>query len=164
MKISNLFFVLGIVLTTFIACQHNENVLFDAFQATDGKWKKEDIKTFVWETKDTLQPTNIFMNLRVNENYPYSNLFVIFKIYKPNSSVVIDTIEFQMADAEGKLLGNGFSDVKESKLWLKEGFVFNESGKYKMTIEQAVRELGDVEGVPALKGVSEIGLSIEKEE
>lgn len=148
----------------FTACQHNKNVLFDDFQTTDGEWKKEDIKTFVWDVQDTVQPTNIYMNLRVNENYPYNNMYVIFKIHKPSTAVVIDTIQFQMADADGKLLGNGFSDVKESKLWLKENFTFNELGKYKMTIEQAVRELGDIEGVPALKGVSEIGLSIEKGE
>ncbi len=164
MKFSNLFFVIGIVLTMFTACQHNKNVLFDDFQTTDGEWKKEDIKTFVWDVQDTVQPTNIYMNLRVNENYPYNNMYVIFKIHKPSTAVVIDTIQFQMADADGKLLGNGFSDVKESKLWLKENFTFNELGKYKMTIEQAVRELGDIEGVPALKGVSEIGLSIEKGE
>lgn len=164
MKIRSLFFVIGIVLTTFTACQHNDKVLFDDFQTTDGEWNKKDIKTFVWEAQDTINPTNVFLNLRVNQEYPYNNMYVIFKIYKPSTTVVIDTIQFQMADAQGKLLGNGFSDVKESKLWLKENFVFNESGKYKMTVEQAVRELGNIEGVPSLKGISEIGLSVEKGE
>lgn len=104
------------------------------------------------------------MNVRVNNDYPYSNMFVIFKIYKPSTAIVIDTIQFQMADPNGALLGNGFSDVKESTLWLKEHYIFNETGKYKMTVEQAVRALGDVEGVPALPGISEVGLRIEKAE
>jgi len=49
-------------------------------------------------------------------------------------------------------------------LWLKEHYIFNETGKYKLTVEQAVRALGEVEGVPALQGVSEVGLRIEKAE
>jgi hypothetical protein len=60
------------------------------------------------------------------------------------------------------LLGNGFSDVKESKLWLKENFRFSQQGDYKFTVEQAVRELGEVEGVSSLKGISDLGIRIEK--
>jgi len=148
----------------FISCKHDSKVMFDEFQSTNGVWNKNDIKTFVWDVKDTVTANNLFMQVRVNNEYPYSNMYVIFKIYKPSSSIVTDTIQFQMADPNGTLLGNGFSDVKESKLWLKENYIFNETGKYKLTLEQAVRELGDVEGVPALKGVGEVGFRIEKAE
>lgn len=126
--------------------------------------EKNDVKTFVWNVQDTLSSTNLFMNVRVNNDYPYSNMFVISKLYKPNAEVVIDTIQFQMTDPNGALLGNGFSDIKESKLWLKENYIFNKAGKYKLTLEQAVRALGDVEGVSELKGVSEVGFRIEKVE
>nr|WP_220485333.1 gliding motility lipoprotein GldH [Myroides sp. WP-1] len=147
-----------------ISCQQDNKVVFDEFQPTKGVWERNDIKTFVCDVQDTLTANNLFMNVRVNNEYPYSNMFVIFKLYKPNAEIVIDTIQFQMADPNGALLGNGFSDVKESKLWLKENYIFDQAGKYKMTLEQAVRALGDVEGVPALNGISEVGLRIEKAE
>lgn len=147
-----------------MSCQHDEKVVFDEFQPTKGVWERQDVKTFVWDVQDTLTANNLFMNVRVNNEYPFSNLFVISKLYKPNSEIVIDTIQFQMADPNGALLGTGFSDVKESKLWLKENFVFDQVGKHKLTLEQAVRALGDVEGVLELKGISEVGFRIEKAE
>ncbi|WP_413511072.1 gliding motility lipoprotein GldH [Myroides odoratus] len=164
MKINSLYLALSLLLFLCVSCQQDSKVVFDEFQSTTGIWDKNDVKTFVWDVQDTVTPANLFMNLRVNNEYPYSNMFVIFKIYKPSAAIVIDTIQFQMADPNGTLLGNGFSDVKESKLWLKENYVFDEKGKYKMTLEQAVRDLGDVEGVPTLKGVSEVGFRIEKAE
>ena len=164
MKINSLYLALSLLLCLFISCKHDSKVVFDEYQPTKGVWEKNDVKTFVWDVQDTLTAHDLFMNVRVNNDYPYSNMFVIFKIYKPSTAIVIDTIQFQMADSNGALLGNGFSDVKESTLWLKEHYIFNETGKYKMTVEQAVRALGDVEGVPALPGISEVGLRIEKAE
>lgn len=164
MKINSLYLALSLLLCLFISCKHDNKVIFDEYQPTKGNWEKNDVKTFVWDVQDTLTSHNLFMNVRVNNEYPYSNMFVIFKIYKPSTAIVIDTIQFQMADPNGVLLGNGFSDVKESKLWLKQNYTFDETGKYKVTLEQAVRALGDVEGVPALEGVSEVGFRIEKAE
>lgn len=164
MKINSLYLALSLLLCLFISCKHDNKVVFDEYQPTKGTWEKNDVKTFVWDVQDTLTPHNLFMNVRVNNDYPYSNMFVVFKIYKPSTAIVIDTIQFQMADPNGALLGSGFSDVKESKLWLKQNYTFDEIGKYKLTLEQAVRALGDVEGVPALQGVSEVGFRIEKAE
>lgn len=164
MKINSAYLTLCLLFCLLISCQQDNKVIFDEFQPTKGVWKKNDVKTFVWNVQDTLSSTNLFMNVRVNNDYPYSNMFVISKLYKPNAEVVIDTIQFQMTDPNGALLGNGFSDIKESKLWLKENYIFNKAGKYKLTLEQAVRALGDVEGVSELKGVSEVGFRIEKVE
>ena len=50
------------------------------------------------------------------------------------------------------------SAVNESKLWYKEQFVFPAKGKYNIKIEQAMRKIGDNEGVPVLKGITEVGL------
>ena len=67
-----------------------------------------------------------------------------------------------MANPDGTLLGEGFSDIKESKLWYLENFKFKKAGKYNVEVVQAVRELGKVEGVAELKGITELGLRIEK--
>lgn len=162
-KISSYLFVLSALVFSVTACQQDPNMLFDQYQETSGTWNKEDVKTFVYDVQDTVQRHNMFMNLRVNKSYPYSNLFVIFKMHQPNTDILIDTLQFQMAKPDGTLLGNGFSDVKESKLELKEGYVFPESGSYKFSIEQVVRELGEVDGVNSLDGVSEVGFRIEKQ-
>lgn len=146
----------------FTSCDKEQNVLFDQYQKTPGYWQKDDIKTFVYQVDDTIGVKDLFVNIRADHHYPYSNLYVIFKMYNPDMSISIDTLQYQMANAQGELLGDGFTDVKESKLWLKQGYIFPVKGTYKFTLEHAVRELGEVKGVEKLPGVSEIGLRIEK--
>jgi translation initiation factor 1 (eIF-1/SUI1) len=65
-----------------------------------------------------------------------------------------------MTNPDGSLLGDGFTDIKESKLFYKEKVRFR--GKYKVHIKQAVRENGKVPGVTALEGITEVGFRIEK--
>jgi gliding motility-associated lipoprotein GldH len=74
----------------------------------------------------------------------------------------VDTLEYEMADAEGNLLGNGFTDIKESKLFYKENVKFR--GKYKVNIKQAVRQSGKISGVDALEGITDVGFRIEQKD
>ena len=80
----------------------------------------------------------------------------------PNGFTKVDTLEYEMADVDGTLLGDGFSDVKESKLFYKENVRLR--SKYKVHIKQAVRENGKVPGVTALNGITDVGFRIEKKE
>ncbi|ETN94140.1 gliding motility-associated lipoprotein GldH [Zhouia amylolytica AD3] len=67
-----------------------------------------------------------------------------------------------MAEPNGEWLGKGFSSLKESKLWYKENVVFPRNGEYKITVEQAMRKVGSVEGIQELDGITDIGIKIEK--
>ena len=98
--------------------------------------------------------------MRTNNNYPFNNLFLIVSLELPNGFTKVDTLEYQMANPDGTLLGDGFSDIKESKLYYKEKVKFR--GKYKVHIKQAVRENGKVPGVNTLEGITEVGFRIEK--
>ncbi len=91
-------------------------------------------------------------------------MYLIVSLKEPGKkpTIKIDTLEYQMADADGTLLGAGFTDVKESKLWYLENYVFSRMGKYNVEVVQAVRATGEVDGVAALKGITELGLRIEK--
>jgi gliding motility-associated lipoprotein GldH len=85
----------------------------------------------------------------------------------PNGKILKDTLEYKMADPDGKLLGTGFTDVKENKLWYKgfeRPFMFNESGEYKIKIQHAMRQNGQVNGIENLVGITDIGFRIEKPE
>jgi hypothetical protein len=66
-----------------------------------------------------------------------------------------------MADVDGTLLGEGFSDIKESKLFYKKAVQFKSSEKNKVHIKQAVRQTGKVVGVENLEGITEVGFRIE---
>ena len=112
--------------------------------------------------QDSLTPHNIFINLRNNKDYGYSNLFLITQMTFPNQAKIIDTLEYEMTDSNGRFLGNGFSDLKENKLFYKENIYFNQSGEYILEIQQAMRKRNQITAINPLKGISDIGISVEK--
>jgi len=148
-----------LVLTLF-SC--GEKPVFDSYQSVGKSWHRDSIVNFNFEVKDTLQSYNLFLNFRANNNYEFSNIFLIASIESPNQQIKVDTLEYMMAAPDGKMLGNGFSDIKESKLWFKENYRFSELGKHTIRIEDALRKRNEVDGIEKLEGVSDVGLSIEK--
>lgn len=152
-------FVLLFTAVLLFSCDKKR--VFDEYMSVGDAWKKESIIQFNIQQADTIKPYNLFVNIRDNNSYPYSNLFLIVAMEQPGGITHVDTLEYQMANPDGSLLGNGFSDVKESKLWYKEKMQFPKKGKYKVRIQQAVRQTGKVAGDKALKGITEVGFRIE---
>ncbi|MEL1245970.1 gliding motility lipoprotein GldH [Flavobacterium sp. DGU11] len=148
-----------------LVCSCDRQRVFDEYKSMDGKWNKDSIVSFEFEQKDTVSKYNLFVNVRDNNNYPYNNLFLIVQMQEPGTKIIkVDTLEYQMANPDGSLLGDGFSDIKESKLWYKEKVNFPKPGKYKVSIQQAVRQAGKVPGVQELDGITDVGFRIESTE
>jgi gliding motility-associated lipoprotein GldH len=136
--------------------------VFDEYKSVGSAWHKDSVVTFDLPVLDSTKRYNLFVNLRDNNNYPFNNLFLIVALEMPNCFTKVDTLEYQMANPDGTLLGNGFTDIKESKLFYKEDVKFR--GKYKVHIKQAVRESGKIPGVQELEGVTDIGFRIEQKD
>lgn len=151
-----------VFLLTFTLFSCGEKPVFDTYKSVGKSWHRDSIVSFDFEVQDTLQAYNLFLNLRANNDYPFSNIFIIASIESPSQQTKVDTLEYIMAAPDGKMLGNGFSDIKESKLWFKENYRFSENGKHIIRIQQALRKRSEVEGLEKLEGVSDVGLSIEK--
>ena len=149
-----------LVVILFSSCDKKR--VFDEYKSVGNAWHKDSIITFTLPELDSTKRYNLFINVRDNNNYQYNNLFLIVALELPNGFTKVDTLEYQMADSDGTLLGNGFSDIKESKLFYKENVKFR--SKYKVYIKQAVRENGKIPGVTALDGITEVGFRIEKKE
>jgi gliding motility-associated lipoprotein GldH len=156
-KISGILILVAILL---FSCDKKR--LFDEYKSVGSAWHKDSIITFDLPVLDSTKRYDLFVNLRDNNNYPFNNLFLIVAIEMPNGFTKVDTLEYQMANPDGTLLGNGFTDIKESKLYLKEGVKFR--GKYKVHIKQAVRESGKIPGVQELEGITDVGIRIEQKD
>lgn len=159
MRLKNSILVFFIA-TTLFSCDKTR--VFDDYKSVGDAWHKDSVVSFDLPDLDSTKRYDLFINIRDNNNYPYNNLFLIVSLEMPNGYTKVDTLEYQMADADGILLGDGFSDIKESKLFYKENVRFR--GKYKMNIKQAVRENGKVPGVTSLEGITDVGLRIEKKD
>ena len=154
---------IGLLLLFLFLTSCDKKQFYSEYKELDGSWKKSDTLRFTFEQKDTIKPYNLFLAVRNNNDYPFNNMYLIVSLKEPGKkpTIKIDTLEYQMANVDGTLLGEGFSDVKESKLWYLENYVFNRIGNYKVEVVQAIRATGEVKGVAELKGITELGLRIE---
>jgi gliding motility-associated lipoprotein GldH len=149
-----------IILIAVSSC--SDSAVFDSFKPiSNSGWHKDSIVNFTFDAVDTMSKNNIYINLRNNNDYQFSNLFLIVGIDFPNNNQVIDTLEYEMTDAEGKFLGSGFTDLKENKLEFKTNVVFPTKGIYGFSIQHAMRKSGEVDGLEVLNGISDVGLRIE---
>ena len=136
--------------------------MYDEYKTISKTWKKGDVVPFTFKAPDTTNSYNLFLNIRNNNDYEFSNLFLIVGLKTPDGNKTIDTLEYEMTTPRGEWLGTGFSDIKENKLWFKEQFLFPKNGEFTLSIEHAIRKNGDTRGVAELKGITEVGFRIEK--
>ena len=142
----------------------DSNTVFSDHKTFPNKWHKDSLAIFNFTTKDTVKPHHIFVNLRTEKQYQFNNLYLIVALEYPNGKLQKDTLEYAMADKNGKLFGEGWA-VKEHKLWYKgynEPFVFEESGDYQISIGHAMRKNGAINGVLELEAVTDVGVSVEE--
>ena len=151
------------LLLLILICSCNDAIVFSEYRTTnDGKWDKSNTMEFTFSDMDTLQQHNLFINIRNDNGFPYSNLFLITELEYPNGKVERDTLEYEMAAPDGSWLGKNSGSVSENKLWYKENIVLPFRGVYKVGISHAMRKNGSVEGVVNLEGVTDVGFQIEK--
>lgn len=159
MTLKNSFLILLFAIL-LISCDKKR--VFDQYKTVGDAWQKDSIANFVFNNQDTTDRYDLFVNLRSNNDYAFNNIFLIVSLEAPGGLTKVDTLEYKMAEPDGKLMGEGFSDVKESKLFYKEKEKFPILGDYKIGIQQAVRQSGKVAGEKELEGITEVGFRIEK--
>lgn len=153
------------LVSLFLAISCDSMVIYDEYRSVPNKWHKDSIATFTFKAPDTISNYNLYVNLRNTNDYAFSNLFLIVEMNYPNGKAVTDTLEYKMAAPTGELLGSGFTDIKENKLWYrgyKSPFKFTENGGYNVNIQHAMRKNGEVNGIENLEGITDIGFRVER--
>ena len=147
-------FILFTIATLFTACGsegYDERKVI-----SEAKWAVEDRVPFDVTVNDTVGVYAFGMNLRHMENYRYSNLYVFLHTTFPNGNLTHDTIQLMLATPDGRWVGKGSGSMRDLHITLNPRMRFPVQGTYHFEIEQAMRE-------PVLKGISDIGLFIEKQ-
>jgi len=156
--------VLFIFTCFFLITSCDSKAVYDVYKELPNQWHKDSVANFNFQSPDTTNIYNLYVNIRNTNDYKYSNLFLIVELNYPNGKAVKDTLEYKMAAPNGELLGSGFSDIKESKLWYRgfnSKFKFSEEGEYNVNIQHAMRNNGDVNGIENLEGITDIGFRVE---
>lgn len=153
---------LGVVVLFLMLVACDEHKVYDQYQTQENKaWVLEKPVVFQVDIKDALKKYNVLLNVKTDNDYLYRNLYVLTKVRLPNSTSIIDTLEYEMTDAFGNWLGEGYMDVRNNKLLFLENYEFPEKGIYQFEFSHGMRKRGEVEGISELTGITDIGLRIE---
>jgi gliding motility-associated lipoprotein GldH len=141
-------------ISVIYSCDPNQ-VFESNIEIKDFSWHKDSIIKFQVDIKDTINPHNIYINVRNTSRYKMQNLFLFVTTTSPSGSTLRDTFECYLADERGKWTGSGWGDIYDNQFIYKENIRFPVSGVYTFEYVQAMR-------TDKLEYISDIGLRIEK--
>lgn len=149
-----IFFLFASALFSLSSC--DRNVVFeDNVKLPENRWEQKNAIQFTVDIQDTINPNDLYVNLRNAGGYQFSNIFLFFTTTTPSGKMERDTIELTLADPSGKWLGDGMGDIWDNRQLFKKDFRFPESGKYLFQLEQAMR-------IDPLPQIMDAGIRIEK--
>jgi len=130
--------LVGVFGLGLISCDPNR--LFEENKSCDDNiWRFDDIKVFKFENTDTISPLNLKINLRTTTDYPYSNIYMFMYSEYPSGESFKDTLQFKLAETDGKWLGENSGTVVEFSAIIGQGR-FSKSGTYVFKFQHAMRE------------------------
>lgn len=131
------------------------------YQSIDqGLWADDQKIEFNLPPLDSLTQYDVLLSLRNSNDYPFNNVFLLVTMTHPDGLAERDTLEYRMAAPDGTWLGVGSGNIKDNLLTYKESMVFDKTGQYQLSIQHALRNNGQVQGVSQLKGIVELGYQI----
>lgn len=144
------------LLSFFILTACGGNAYYDQSRPIDEHgWLPSDTVSFDVQIDDTARMYNCLIEVRNSISYPYSNTFLFIGTTFPDGSVAHDTLECQLADADGRWLGKHTGRYVDTRFRLRRGtFRFPMAGNYHFAITNGMRD-------SAVCGLHDIGLRLE---
>ena len=121
------------------------------------EWTKSKPVPILIKIIDTGYYYNLALNLRVTNDYKYSNMYFKLTTIGPKGNSSSEQIMVTLADHRGKWVGHNLGHIISFRLPIQNNIVFNELGNYRFTLEQAMRD-------SVLKEVVSVGLKLDKQQ
>ena len=150
----SLLFLIGVL--SLSSCSRKS--VFSDYRALKGsKWHQDSVLRFDMTVPDSTKIYNLFLNVRNEGRYPYSNLWLFVKIIPPKGKALNDTIELSLATPEGKWLGYGLGDLYDMKYSYKQSTFFPSAGYYRFEVRQGMRTEDGI-----LRGIHDFGITLDR--
>jgi gliding motility-associated lipoprotein GldH len=117
-------------------------------------WKSAEAAEFLWEVSDTARVHDLYIDVRNDATYPFSNLYLFVDFTFPNGKTNRDTLAVELADAQGNWLGSGSGHVHDHRIVWHDDARFPLQGQYAVRIVHAMRR-------DPLPGITDVGLRVE---
>lgn len=147
------FYILGLALL-FASCE--QGALYEKNVSVEShKWYDDTIPSFEIHIDDAQAIYDIYVNLRHNKDYRFSNIFFLLHEKGPDLKDTAYRHEATVAEADGRWVGRSAGNLYHIEHWAKQGFVFPDTGVYTFAIEQNMRS-------NPLEGVTDVGIKVVK--
>lgn len=154
--ISFLRYFLLILLPCAIVAGCDSTRLYDKYhEITDAVWHKDSVIVFNVPVEDTLQTHNLYIQLRNETSYRFSNIWLFIEITRPGGEMLRDTFEVVLAEPSGRWLGKGYGGLKTQQVIYQRDVTFQSSGELKVEIGHGMRE-------DNLQGIHDVGFRVER--
>ena len=149
-------FILITFFVLILSCK-DKHTLYSSHIETKGVWlKNEPIKASL-EINES--PIDIYLILKLNEDYPFSNIYLLSNISNPDLKIT-DTVSFKFDYSENKSLLSRQMRIKTFKIPIRKNMNLNE--KTSVEISHAVRFIDSTEPVMKLEGILDVGILVNK--
>jgi len=144
-------FTYSIIFILLFSCE-SENTHYHSF--SDYSWNSQDHIKFDITTEDSTQVRTSNISIRHNTSYKYQNIiFFLYHSFKENL-ISTDTINFNLAEDDGKWIGTGKSNIREFTTTILTPKTY-QNGIQSFSLELAMRDNTSNE-IEKLNNISDI--------
>jgi len=149
------FFTILICLPLFSSCDY-DSIVYDNFtDIKDSKWSETDTLAFEFDIDDNNYLYTIYLNLRVTNDYKYSNIYLQAALGASFEKAKFKREHILLATPEGKWLGSGKGKIVTLQLPLYQEVQFNAPSTYKVQLSQEMRDA-------LLENITSVGIMVKK--
>ncbi|MCB9252014.1 MAG: gliding motility lipoprotein GldH [Flavobacteriales bacterium] len=146
-----------VILFIFISGCTTVEVIDEWKNFKNHEWDKKQKVVIPVTISDTGFYYNLALNVRLTNDYKYSNLWVKLKITGPDSSSETKNHMLTLADHRGNWKGHNLGHIISFRLPVQKDLVFSKKGEYRFEMEQFMRDT-------VLKEMVSIGIKLDKKQ
>ncbi len=150
--IRNLLVATALLVFTF--CD-SRKVFDDYYTLPKATWMKDSVLTFTFKVEKKTDIHNLFVNIRNDQSYGFSNLWLFITVQPPAGACKTDTIQLTLAEPSGKWLGKGIGGIYDIRTIYRRNVYFPDSGLYTLQLRHGMRQ-------ESLRGINDVGIRVEK--
>ena len=148
-------FIFFFIILFMTSCNKEKTTYLEYSHISEDGWKRSTELFFHPEISDNNAIYNLKIELRHTNDYPYQNIWFFTSISHKDSILLTDTLEYSLSNDFGKWHARGYNALYQQTLLYKKDYLFPDTGKYTIRIQQAMRD-------NPLLGIENVGFRIEK--
>lgn len=147
--------IIGLITVLIYMFGCNKNRIFHEVKKFDDyKWNKTERLDFEFTIEQPYIAYELWLNLRYIQGFPYKYLHLLVTITEPDGKIKTNELTIQIISDDKKYIGDGAGSYWDLDYPIPD-YKFNQKGKYKITIEHAMKE-------NILTPIGEVGLTVNK--